>query len=512
MALDAVTVGQFNGLVLNASADEVRSEAAIDALNVDFDRRGIVRSRDGFASLGSAAASRYHYLFGIRAASLTNGRLLACRGSTIEARNGAWTLSGSYTPAGATIFRAARFGTPAASYTYVTTRVTAETTVRFDNNATFTEPTATVDGTTGRAMPAGHEICVQPNDNRLVIAGTTSNGGPHGATSSASHVWFSEPGDAESWLTSNFVQLTPGDNEDITAAVTWREFVIVFKRSRAFLFYGNSVDTTGVVTFNYRTLELPSRIPPASGSHSPIAVTGTDGVYFLTERGVYRTTGGTPQLVSQALDPLFGYGSPPIAWQGGTPELFIVDAGRHLAWHNERLYLSLPTTGGGTSSMLFVYDPTTGFWTYWNVPAAGMTSWAPNSDTKERLFFSLASGENRVAYVTPDVTTDLGTAITSRYRSGLDDLNVPAAEKDVTGALVWGTGSPTFKYARNWNALGTGATLTLGTSPAVAAALARNNPRPAQLLSFELSATSPWAVHRLDYYVRGQRPVGLRTP
>lgn len=59
MPVTVVPVSDFGGLDLIGSPD---SSACIDVLNVDFDVRGAIRSRDGFDNFtASAAAGRYTF-------------------------------------------------------------------------------------------------------------------------------------------------------------------------------------------------------------------------------------------------------------------------------------------------------------------------------------------------------------------------------------------------------------------------------------------------------------------
>jgi hypothetical protein len=120
---------------------------------------------------------------------------------------------------------------------------------------------------------------------------------------------FSDEGAPNTWGANNYVDLTPGDGEQIMGLAVWREALFVFKESRFFVFYGTSSDSTGNPDFLFNSIE--ATVGPSSSK--AIAV-GRDGVYFLNQRGIYRTTGNTPELVSELLDPFF---------YGGTSDFYL---------------------------------------------------------------------------------------------------------------------------------------------------------------------------------------------
>src|ERR1044072_673525 len=87
------------------------------------------------------------------------------------------------------------------------------------------------------AMESGSASSSNANNRLIATAfGTLTTAGPGGTVTSPSHVYFSNAGQPEVWETDgasgrnrNFIVLTPGDGEQIMAAVSWRELVFIFK-------------------------------------------------------------------------------------------------------------------------------------------------------------------------------------------------------------------------------------------------------------------------------------------
>jgi len=334
-------------------------------------------------------------------------------------------------------------------------------TLRKWSGSAWSAPTASVKAvgestfTAARAMPKAGAICVMPTNNRLVATGfATTTGAPHGATSSPSHVYFSQPGDPEKWDNNEFEQLTPGDGEKIMSAIAWQDFVFVFKESRFFRFNGESFNPDGVASFDYIPIEANA------GLVSRRALTaGRDGVYFLDRKGLYRTTGGVPTLLSSLLDPLF-YGTPPPYWlRGAINQSQITQAS--LAWHEEQIYLSVPLKDSTTADAIFVFDPRYGWWSFYRIGASCVAPWRAGSSAE--LFFGYATGGNHIgrygqSFVTDGATSELwgdgsGDDV---WGAGTDIDDVWAAGADINGYWrgAWDSyGSPnkkTWKEARLW--------------------------------------------------------------
>ncbi len=378
--LQPFTFGNFGGLRLDQGLDEVGPEAAIFLRDVDWDGSiGKIRSRDGFAKLKSAEATgTYKALFphsSTRIIATKRIKSTECKIVAID-KEGAEKTSAAFTETAARV-SFTRYGTPSASYTYCRAQTSTATIVRFDGTE-FTEPTATVGGESGKAMPKGNYLATWPDGgNRLVVANTGSSGGPNGLTSSNSHVWFSEPGSAEKYETTAYVQLSPGDGEEITALAVYGGQVFAFKETKFFVFYSVSTDSEGKPVFNFQEVTLGEgarvkrpTLEALAESSDQLACSAPTGVYFCTTDGIYVTTGGPPTKVSTALQPLeeaADFDGPMADLLNGSLESFrwpasgIVSLGSRIVVKRYEF--------------MFVYDIPTDAWTCWKMPAVSLAVW-----------------------------------------------------------------------------------------------------------------------------------------
>jgi hypothetical protein len=191
--------GFGRGLNLRDKPDAVDAAEAIDAMNVGFSERGAIVTRGGFVERLNAT------ILGLGSFSTTAGskRILTTVSSQLrgyDTSGGTQGASGSLTTP-TVPFSFARYGTPNSERLYASNG----TDVRYYNGSAFTDPNSS-----SIVVPKGRYLAVQSTDNRLVstgFLGTTD--GPAAATTSPSHVWFSDPGDPATWNALDYVQLTP---------------------------------------------------------------------------------------------------------------------------------------------------------------------------------------------------------------------------------------------------------------------------------------------------------------
>ena len=424
------------GLNLRDNPQQVAQDEAIDLLNVVFTERGAVAQRYGYAQFTSSALTNQVDSLGVFYTSTGTKQLIAGCGSRLEGINTSGAVVASATGLSGGPYTFARFAAPGSELLYAGN---GTDTLRKWDGLAWTAPTATVDGTAARAMPKAGAIAIQPNDNRLAASGfATITGGPHGVASNPSRVFFSNAGAPETWETdgvaprgANYLDLTPGDGEQIMGMVAWRNNLFVFKESKFFVFYGNSLATAGTPIFNYRAVDA------GIGLCSRRAlVAGYDGVYFMDRTGVYRTTGNEPELVSSIIDPFF-QGSPSVYYRSNVLNHASLTKAA-ATFHENRLYIAVCTGSSVTNDSILVYDPRFKWWSLWNITAAALASFRASNQAE--LMFGYPTGAKKVYRYSSTYTNDDSAAISSRWRMGWPDFGIPQA-KTTREVKLWGIGT-----------------------------------------------------------------------
>lgn len=499
--LTPITRQSFGGLDLRGDPQEV--QGAIDCLNVEVDHPGTVRTRDGFTSVAAVGTLLRQILMPlVKAAANTTVPSYGVYG-VVQVAGPTGTLYDALTGVAASGAGAARvpnqttyalFGTATTDYLYIAG----------DSGRGATTTRGLVqkwDGTT-LANSVGKPFYLATWNNRLVQAGYDTTADPAGGTNGSwSTIFFSDDAAPDTYTANSFAKVYPGDGERITGMCAWRDKLIVTKETHMFVFYGITTDQTGQPIFNRRPVELPYRMPEML---SRAVVAGEDAFYLLTDGGVYASTGGPPQLISGPINRAL-VGPVPSTWSDYTAVPTLMG----LSYAAGRLWVHILTA---TASRSFIFDPKTGQWSYSTIGTHVLSS----SDGSG-VYFVGSGTDNQTAgtvYLTSlTATTDAGSAITSRYRTGFMDLGTPEIEKTVREMILDGTGTITLKAAVNDAvALGTGESVALGTSPAVAQGRSRTagNVR-GRNVSVEASATGAWALSRLTANVRGQRAAGEKS-
>lgn len=497
MTLQPVVVDRFGGLNLTDDPSEVGFNAATSLLNVDFDQPGIVRSRTGFAKANAADGNgAYHTLIPLgtphQFLALYNGTTTVGvdRFSAGVGALGTFTAIGSLAGGGVrpNLTAWTRLGTATASYVYLAT---------VTGTASGFQTLQRYDGTSLAASTGAPKFVTRtPWDNRLVQARyATAAGTPSGANGTDSTVFFSDPGAPDTYTATNWVQLTPGDGEAIVGVASWGNAMFVFKRTTLFVFYSTGGDATGGAVFNYRTVSLGTRLADTGTLQAPV-VAGEDGVYFIGDDGIYVTSGGTPARVSSPVSSIFS--------GAAEDSLAIYTAGTlALRWAANRLFMNYQNQVGGGDARTLVWDPRANVWTVWSGIgdiAAGTISTSDKSGT-ERLY---TTSNINVLRNDDGTTADNGNAVASSYQSGFQAVAEGASARFRRFELT-GTGTVDHATASEYGAVGTAASVTMGTAPAVGRGFDTRAAR-ARDLSFKVSAASGgWSLSRWRTWVADVR-------
>lgn len=500
----ALTIDRFGGLQLNDPAAQVGAEDALDLLDVDWDAQGVLGSRMGTEKV-SSPEHVYDQIFGAAVTFDPRGEvyaLLARRGATLVRLDEAGEEKASieladmdvdFAQIGLGVLRPvtyiAQFGTPTRKF----------------SDTEFSEPTATVDGAGGKAMPEAGQILAWPDGgNRLVFLGTGLEGGPAGAGSSPTRIWFSEPGQPEHFESTAYVELNPGDGEQIVTGATWGRDVFVLRERHLHVFYGISADEEGKPIFNFRTIDLGTRVRGK-------CVVGREGVYFLAEDGVWVTDGGPPALVTDMAN-LSQFRRDGRALLGGHSFPSWNEA-KGIAYVDECLYVGfLEEEGTGPAiDRLMKLDLETGRLTYWTANLRDFISWSPTWAGVPRIVFSGGDEEHSGVFLfTPAADEDVVVDMTPYWISGRYDLGDPD-EKTVTVTKIWGSGRVDVAVASDFGEFGATKTFALGEGSAVEKGELQRG-RTSTFLSHKISGAAPWSVQRITRYLRETRVSGTEKP
>lgn len=160
-------------------------------------------------------------------------------------------------------------------------------------------------------------------------------------------VYFSKPGNADSWPPQNFVEVSePGTPIIAGCAFNTRNFA--FSREHIYELV-EGLGTGAVFT--------PFRTPSAHGLFSPWALAVGPAMYFVAKDGIYQSTGSIESsLVENDIKPLFPtYDTPGQSVHGYEAVDYSQSAPMRLTYHNDELYFAYVGLTTGTRQLL-IYD------------------------------------------------------------------------------------------------------------------------------------------------------------
>jgi len=371
------SLSTFRGINLASKPEDLEVGECVDCMNVYFDRQGEVVRRGGLRffgvpdKTGSGVTTYGRGWVAGKIADIDGGTL---RGETVLL----WTESGlttlrmispSYTGAlyGERPVLATTMSTHAGAFPLSASSTGGYVTGATDEKKIVCAPGKLVKivdiptlgvSDAGAGYPKPVTVATMPVVNVGVAAGFLgATDGPSAAVSSGSHVYFSADNDLSAWDTTDSQQCAPGDGETICASAVWGGNVFLFKQSKFFVFGGRTLDSNQVRNFDYQTVEAGVG---CDWYNSAIAM--PDGVYFVGKKGVYRTTGGRPECVSEKISPFFtGF--------VGTDNSLFNDIKVEVMQINENAYNVTPTAASignnvriyNVEERLYVTDEITGY-------------------------------------------------------------------------------------------------------------------------------------------------------
>ena len=307
--------------------------------------------------------------------------------------------------------------------------------VPIDNDRPVT--TVTADGATvfNQLIP----VVIGPLDDLLLGFGDPYRPG---------HLYWNKIGRPGAWPSSNNVEVS-SPSEELLGGCIWNGLGFIFSRVRLYLaaasLSGDVASTVSVDT-----------TPCARGLVNRWAIVpGPDGVYFVSTDGIYRTTGGTPESITDAdLRKLFEGGSIQLP-NGMYPVDFTVLQALRLEIHRNELWFLYQDANG--VRQVLVYNLLFRHWRHYNFGrqlslVRSEEGWAGLSTLGTRTTNNPSDDYYDTLYIHPlfgGVTTSQGGAIAAGEVPGLilggrttGTAYTHSGFSDDTLAISWDVRSP----------------------------------------------------------------------
>jgi hypothetical protein len=255
-----------------------------------------------------------------------------------------------------------------------------------------------------------------------------------GVTNLPDRVYSSEPGNAESFLVSAWIDIAKGDGDRIFALATDGMFLIIGKRNRA-------MSMSDPVTFSNRVVDFEK------GFESHFSVAQFEGaIYYVSRRGICLWLGDTPsRIISGKIDSLFD------------PTILNLDALKFSSayTYENRIGWTFAEVGEVRTTLQIEYYPrlmgegeSAGPFAFQRMPAQCFARW--RYGTIERLF-AAHNGANKVLQAFGATGQDDGVSFSSLLETGAIDLDRPTVYKYLRRVRMLGRGQFTLLLLRNFN-------------------------------------------------------------
>jgi hypothetical protein len=254
-----------------------------------------------------------------------------------------------------------------------------------------------------------------------------------GITASQDRVYSSAPGDAEAFPVANWVDLSVGDGDQITALSTDGSYLIAFKRNRHLVVYDP-------VTFANRIVDLEK----GAESHFGVIQFGT-GIYFLSRRGICQYLGDAPaRFISNKIDPLF---DPSVINLGALSSSFAYSFGNRIGW-------SIPESGSSVPTIQLEYYPNmpdrsgVGPFLIHRMPISCLVRYRYGA---VEALFGGSNAANKLLRCFGPVGQDDGVSFAALLETGPYGMQNPLNTKYVRTMRFLGRGLVTFQMKRNYD-------------------------------------------------------------
>ena len=381
------------GIVRPAEVDDnlIPNEAVTEAVNVHFDRKGAITVRPGMVGLGSTVLTArpcvglHNALSGTALAVFSNGS-----SASIYSYDGtSWSLSLDGGTASVRI-RFIDFGSYTIALNFIYNTYSS---MRFWNAGSSRHWHNTGNPINPQNMWGYAPQVGDVYKSRIYLGGDTS------AEGNTSRLYFSSVISSTgriTWTpTTDYVDINPGDGENITTIKRFSLELLVFKPNYIYRFRTSATDPDPLIKVGTRSPES--------------VVEGKRGLYFHHDTGFYKYSGGYPVEISRPIqdiveaipyaqyDDITAWNDPDhIYWSVGN--LTITESGLSETWRN----------------IVLRYTESSEIWTVYSMASdirRGMTY------TRGTTLSRLVGNDNGVVATFNSGTTDLGEPIKYRTRT-----------------------------------------------------------------------------------------------
>ena len=394
------------GVIRQAEVDDalIPDGAVTEAINIHFDRKGVVQSRPGMTAIGSSASTNPCLgLFNSQGSVAVAAFLVGSSVNICGYLSGVWSTLYTQTH-GSTAIRFVDFASRMIQISGLTRSIIAWK---------ATEAGSSYWDTTGNPI----------NPQNLWYAGATSNAGyicPQfgevyksrvyltGDTNVAgfgSRLWFSSVitsvGNITWTPTTDYIDINPGDGENITGLKRYVTELLVFKPNYTYHFRTSGVDPDPWTKVGTRSQES--------------IIEGKKGLYFHHDTGFYQYSGGYPLEISRPISDVVGaipflQFSSIAAWKDDD----------HIYWSIGNITMAEPKGNTTYKSAVVRYTESSELWTVYSYPT------------------TINRGSPFISGTSSSIMVGLNTGVIAEFNKGQTDLGEPIKYRMSTKWYEWG--------------------------------------------------------------------------
>lgn len=253
-----------------------------------------------------------------------------------------------------------------------------------------------------------------------------------GIAATPDRIYSSNPGDAETFGVSNWVDIAKGDGDQVRALATDGMFLIIGKRNRA-------MSISDPTTFANRVVDFEK------GFESHFSVAQFEGViYYLSRRGICQWLGDTPsRIISNRIDPLF---DPAVLSLSALDRCWAYTYENRIGW-------ALCEVGQTIATLQIEYYPrlagqdSIGPFGFQRMPCNTLVRWRYMA---REVLFASHNGANKVLQAFGPTGLDDGVVFSGLAETGALDFNKPTLHKYLRRMRMLGRGQFTLSMIRNF--------------------------------------------------------------